>query len=499
MKAITATIQREQNEVVRHEDVPALLVAGIAGSGKTSVLLQRIAYLFYQNRTELDPSEVFLITPNPIFRTYIENVLPDMGERNPETLTWAEFASRVMPLDKAAEKKSVPVDALWRIDEAIANLEFEDDDFRELHHGNVKLLGINQIRKVNAKYRNVPAGPHRATLMREDLEDALEARVKQLASDSAVLEELEGMTLNEQLSQFGEPYAPVDEKEARDFALRLLQDRYQGAFRAVQDDAWLRIDRIGMRLLGEKSLSALEWVYLKMAITGLGDAYAKYVMIDEVQDYSAAQLAVLTARFFRRAHFMLLATKTRQSTQHGVACRGAEVFTSARRHFNPQPAYELPFSPESPRFSQVFACRAARAKISSVQRAANPCARRLLRQRRRIRRRIARSRCAREGKRRAYGHRGAMEARGQAPARVLGDAADGLVDMERQPSCPRTAPDYHAATGKRPEFDHVIVPDASARVFPADDRVAKPPVYHRFTRDSLGSDSVPRELYAAFF
>lgn len=237
MKAITATIQREQNEVVRHEDVPALLVAGIAGSGKTSVLLQRIAYLFYQNRTELDPSEVFLITPNPIFRTYIENVLPDMGERNPETLTWAEFASRVMPLDKAAEKKSVPVDALWRIDEAIANLEFEDDDFRELHHGNVKLLGINQIRKVNAKYRNVPAGPHRATLMREDLEDALEARVKQLASGSAVLEELEGMTLNEQLSQFGEPYAPVDEKEARDFALRLLQDRYQGAFRTVQDDA----------------------------------------------------------------------------------------------------------------------------------------------------------------------------------------------------------------------------------------------------------------------
>lgn len=115
MKAITATIQREQNEVVRHEDVPALLVAGLAGSGKTSVLLQRIAYLFYQNRTELDPSEVFLITPNPIFRTYIENVLPDMGERNPETLTWAEFASRVMPLDKAAEKKSVPVDALWRI------------------------------------------------------------------------------------------------------------------------------------------------------------------------------------------------------------------------------------------------------------------------------------------------------------------------------------------------------------------------------------------------
>ena len=55
MQAITATIQREQNAVVRHEDVPVLQVAGIAGSGKTSVLMQRIAYLFYQHRGALDP------------------------------------------------------------------------------------------------------------------------------------------------------------------------------------------------------------------------------------------------------------------------------------------------------------------------------------------------------------------------------------------------------------------------------------------------------------
>ena len=60
MQAITATIQREQNAVVRHEDVPVLQVAGIAGSGKTSVLMQRIAYLFYQHRGALDPTQVFL-------------------------------------------------------------------------------------------------------------------------------------------------------------------------------------------------------------------------------------------------------------------------------------------------------------------------------------------------------------------------------------------------------------------------------------------------------
>ena len=88
MQAITATVQREQNVVIRHENVPALLVNGIAGSGKTSVLLQRIAWLFYRQRKTLRPDEVVLMTLNPIFRRYIDQVLPDMGEMNPVSVTW---------------------------------------------------------------------------------------------------------------------------------------------------------------------------------------------------------------------------------------------------------------------------------------------------------------------------------------------------------------------------------------------------------------------------
>ena len=89
MKAITATIQREQNQVIRAEDVDALAVWGVAGSGKTSVMMQRLAYLFFQQRETLDASRVFLISPNPVFSHYISGVLPDMGERNPQTFTWS--------------------------------------------------------------------------------------------------------------------------------------------------------------------------------------------------------------------------------------------------------------------------------------------------------------------------------------------------------------------------------------------------------------------------
>ena len=128
MQAITATIQKEQNQVVRHEDVPVLLVSGIAGSGKTSVLLQRIAYLFYQNRGSLDASEVFLVSPNPVFQHYIASVLPDLGERNPESLTWDEFARGLLPPDRGVGEADVPLEALRRIDAAVAGFEFDAID-----------------------------------------------------------------------------------------------------------------------------------------------------------------------------------------------------------------------------------------------------------------------------------------------------------------------------------------------------------------------------------
>ena len=114
MKAITATIQKEQNLIIRHEDVPALLVAGIAGSGKTSVLLQRIAYLFYRNRGSLDPRQVFFISPNPVFAKYIENVLPDLGERNPETITYHDLCARLLPAGRNPQDKESPLELLWK-------------------------------------------------------------------------------------------------------------------------------------------------------------------------------------------------------------------------------------------------------------------------------------------------------------------------------------------------------------------------------------------------
>ena len=305
MQAITTTIQKEQNVVIRHEDVPALLVNGIAGSGKTSVLLQRIAYLFYQQRESLDPRQVFLITPNPVFRTYIDHVLPDMGERNPNILTWAEFAQRQVPPGREFERTDTSFEKLQRIDEAVKHLEFQDKDFRDVKSQGTVLISAQQIARVAAKFKNAPAGPHRITLIREELETRLQSRLGQMAGSQAAQDVVSELDYNTQLSVFGETVNMDTEEDAKKYTLQFLTQQYESAFEAVQCDFWLRVDRIGRRIAGIEELTFLEWLYLKIALTGMGNPDAKYVMIDEVQDYSAAQLAVL-ARYFRRANFLLL-------------------------------------------------------------------------------------------------------------------------------------------------------------------------------------------------
>lgn len=91
MKSIVATIQKEQNGIIRDEKHKLLVVQGAAGSGKTSAALQRIAYLLYRYRESLAPDQIILFSPNPVFKGYISRVLPDLGEANMRQMTFREL------------------------------------------------------------------------------------------------------------------------------------------------------------------------------------------------------------------------------------------------------------------------------------------------------------------------------------------------------------------------------------------------------------------------
>ncbi|EXX90366.1 helicase [Paenibacillus darwinianus] len=82
MKSIVATIQQEQNRIIRNDRSRMLVVQGAAGSGKTSAALQRVAYLLYRYRGVLAADQMVLFSPNPMFNSYVASVLPELGEEN---------------------------------------------------------------------------------------------------------------------------------------------------------------------------------------------------------------------------------------------------------------------------------------------------------------------------------------------------------------------------------------------------------------------------------
>ncbi|WP_391557873.1 RNA polymerase recycling motor HelD, partial [Robertmurraya sp.] len=93
MKSIVATIQKEQNRIIRDEKSKLLIVQGVAGSGKTSAALQRVAYLLYRYRGKITSQNIMLFSPNPLFNSYVSTVLPELGEENMQQSTFLEFLS----------------------------------------------------------------------------------------------------------------------------------------------------------------------------------------------------------------------------------------------------------------------------------------------------------------------------------------------------------------------------------------------------------------------
>jgi DNA helicase II / ATP-dependent DNA helicase PcrA len=91
MKTIVATIQKEQNQIIRNDSSSLVIVQGVAGSGKTSAAMQRVAYLLYRYRNIINSENIMLFSPNPLFNSYVGTVLPELGEENMQQATFQEY------------------------------------------------------------------------------------------------------------------------------------------------------------------------------------------------------------------------------------------------------------------------------------------------------------------------------------------------------------------------------------------------------------------------
>ena len=95
LKEIVATIQDQQNKIIRSEMIRPLVVQGVAGSGKTTIALHRMAYLIYNNRRNLD-ANYMVVAPNKLFLNYISDILPDLGVDNVYQTTFEEWALKLL-------------------------------------------------------------------------------------------------------------------------------------------------------------------------------------------------------------------------------------------------------------------------------------------------------------------------------------------------------------------------------------------------------------------
>ncbi len=113
MKSIVETIQRQQDEIIRDTDHELLMVQGVAGSGKTSVALHRIAYLMYQGLNQhINAENVLILSPNALFGRYIANVLPELGEESIMSVTFEEIFRRNVHWDGEMESKNRFIEGL---------------------------------------------------------------------------------------------------------------------------------------------------------------------------------------------------------------------------------------------------------------------------------------------------------------------------------------------------------------------------------------------------
>ena len=290
MQAITATIQKEQNAVIRCGNVPVLLVDGIAGSGKTSVLLQRIAYLFYRQREKLRPEQVYLMTINPVFRHYIDQVLPDLGEENPHTITWVDLL-RMTDVPQHLRDRGTRAEDLVKIERALPDIRLEKEDFLPVRQKNYTVLTPSEIERVLSQYQDIETGVRLLTILADALRDRAKSRIRSMEREQ------DDEDVNDAEKGAGSQEGSREENR--------VQNQYGGAFKALDTFAFVNVERIGKRILGTQSLTATEWLWVKILLTGSCDRRARYVMIDEVQDYTLAQIMVLQ-RYFAGARFMML-------------------------------------------------------------------------------------------------------------------------------------------------------------------------------------------------
>lgn len=296
MKNIVNTIQEEQNKVIRNTEDKNLIVEGIAGSGKTSVALHRIAFLLYRI-PNLTSSNVVVFTPNKVFSEYISNVLPELGEDNTYDMTFydllcqnineykdienfTDFISRyykgnVDNYDMVKYKQSDEI--IKDIDSYINNLLSTIKFNNKLEYDNFIEIDTEELNNMlNYKYNRFPLFERIKEMSKRIASNNYEGSTKNASSIEKKLKELLNIKL-----------------DLKDIFNNFYQSEYS-KYKDKVNDKYLYYE------------DACIFLYIKSLLVGFNTNHViKEIVIDEAQDYNKLQYLIIK-KTFKTSNYTIL-------------------------------------------------------------------------------------------------------------------------------------------------------------------------------------------------
>ena len=117
LKEVVATIQKEQNDIIRWPKNLPIIVQGSAGSGKTTIALHRLAYLLYRYRESMGGKDILVLAPNKLFLDYISDILPTLGSNDVKQTTFQELVMKILKLKGKIKTKDDKLKELIEIED----------------------------------------------------------------------------------------------------------------------------------------------------------------------------------------------------------------------------------------------------------------------------------------------------------------------------------------------------------------------------------------------
>lgn len=329
LKNIVSTIQKEQNEIIREPLNKNIIVQGVAGSGKTTVALHRIAYLVYNYRDTVKPNQYLVIGPNKFFVSYISNVLPDLDVDNVNQLTYDELCKEYINVDFSLISEDEKIKQYIKNPNSLnfqnlkVSMEFknaldryiEEIDKNIIPNKNIEIKGYvifssefikntyNSI-KNHVIYDNIEKKVNRTKLLlqkyiednldniKENLQSQFKEKTKDVSNEikykemdtlSSIEKEL-SKGFKQRLNKFFNQLLPNIYKTYITFLSRINEYIDLSNYNIKNEDVNYNIKNLKSKKVEFEDLSSL--IYLKTCINGK-EEYENYkqVAIDEAQDF----------------------------------------------------------------------------------------------------------------------------------------------------------------------------------------------------------------------